>query len=348
MTVFGAPEYAGHELVLHGSDPAVGLRAIIAIHDTSLGPAVGGCRMWPYESDEAALRDVLRLSRAMTYKCALAGLPFGGGKSVILGDPRADKSDSLLERFGRLVDLLGGIYRVGEDVGIGSADVEVMARATRHVAGIRQGEHASGDPSPFTARGVLVGMRIAVHHQLGRRDLKGLRIAVQGVGSVGAELCRLLHTEGATLVVADRDPQRARYATESWGAETVPPEAIWEAPVDVFAPCALGAVLDDRTIPRLRASVVAGAANDQLAENRHGDELRRRQILYAPDYVINAGGVINGSGEILGHYDPAEAWRRVERIGPRLEEILRLSDLEGVAPNRVADAMAEKILAAAR
>lgn len=346
MSVFGASDYAGHELVVHASDPAVGLRAIIAIHDSSLGPAVGGCRMWPYESEEAALRDVLRLSRAMSYKCALAGLPFGGGKSVILGDPRADKSDSLLERFGGFVEMLGGAYRVGEDVGIGSADVEVMARATDHVAGVRQGEHASGDPSPFTARGVLVGMRVAVLHRLERRDLDGLRVAVQGVGAVGAELCRLLHEEGATLVVADRDPHRARIAAESWGAEVVSPEAIWESPVDVFAPCALGAVLDDRTVPRLRASVVAGAANDQLAEDRHGDELQRRRILYAPDYVINAGGVINGSGEILGEYDPAEAWRRIEEIGPRLEEILRRSDLECVAPNRVADAMAEKILAA--
>ena len=275
-----------HELVVHDRDDDVGLRAIVAIHDTSRGPAVGGCRMWPYASEDEALRDVLRLSRAMSYKCALAGLPFGGGKSVIIGDPRRDKSDALLERFGRLVESFDGAYRVAEDVGIGSADVAVMGRATRYVAGIHRGEHASGDPSPFTV--------------------------------------------------------------ELFGAERVTAVEIYGAEADVFAPCALGGVIDDRTIDGLSARVVAGAANVQLAEPRHGDELHHRGILYAPDYVINAGGVINGSGEILGTYDAASARRDVLAIGPRLADLFDRAAAEAQAPGRVADEMAEAVLEAAR
>jgi leucine dehydrogenase len=336
-----------HELIVHDRDDDVGLCAIVAIHDTSRGPAVGGCRMWPYPSEDEALRDVLSLSRAMSYKCALAGLPFGGGKSVIIGDPRRDKSDALLERFGRLVESLDGAYRVAEDVGIGSADVGVMGRVTRYVAGIHRGEHASGDPSPFTALGVLEGMRVAVRRRLSG-ELADVRVAVQGVGAVGLELCRALHAEGASLVVADVDQERAQAAVDLFGAERVPAEEIYQAEADVFAPCALGGVIDDRAIDGLAARVVAGAANVQLAEPRHGDELHRRGILYAPDYVINAGGVINGSGEILGTYDAAAARRDVLAIGPRLADLFDRAAAEARAPGRVADAMAEAVLEAAR
>lgn len=335
----------GHERVVHERDDEVGLRAIVAIHDTRLGPAVGGCRMWPYASEADALEDVLRLSRAMSYKCALAGLPFGGGKSVIIGDPLRDKSEALLVRFGRLVESLGGEYRVGEDVGIGTADVEVMARATRYVAGVVGGANASGDPSPYTALGVLQGIRVAVRQRLSR-GLSGVRVAVQGVGAVGLELCRSLSAEGAELVVADLDEARARQAQDRFGAEVVRPEAIHETEAHVFAPCALGGTLDDVSIPRLRASVVAGAANVQLAESRHGDELHRRGILYAPDYVINAGGVINGSGEILGRYDAASARRDVLAIGGRLADIFARAEAEDRSPARVADSMAEEVLRA--
>jgi len=334
-----------HERVVHARDDEVGLQAIVAIHDTRLGPAVGGCRMWPYESEADALKDVLGLSRAMTYKCALAGLPFGGGKSVILGDPRRDKSEALLERFGRLVESLGGEYRVAEDVGIGTADIEVMARATRYVAGVAGGQHASGDPSPFTALGVLEGIRVAAERRLSG-GLSGLRVAVQGVGAVGLELCRALHAEGARLVVSDLDAGRTRRAAERYGAEIASPEEIFAVDADVFAPCALGGVLDDVSITALSATVVAGAANVQLAEPRHGDELHRRGILYAPDYVINAGGVINGSGEILGRYDAAASRREVLAIGARLGEIFERSAVEDRPPARVADAMAEGILRA--
>jgi leucine dehydrogenase len=336
-----------HERVVHDRDDRVGLRAIVAIHDTSRGPAVGGCRMWPYESGEEALQEVLSLSRAMSYKCALAGLPFGGGKSVIIGDPGLDKSDALLERFGVLVESLDGAYKVAEDVGIGSADVEVMARTTRHVAGVRRGEHASGDPSPYTALGVLEGMRVAVRRRLSR-ELDEVRVAVQGVGAVGLELCRALHAEGASLVVADIDEERARAAVDLFGAVRVPAGRIYRIEADVFAPCALGGIIDDRTIELLSARVVAGAANVQLAAPRHGDELHRRGILYAPDYVINAGGVINGSGEILGSYDAAAASREVLAIGPRLADVFDRAEAEAGAPSRVADEMAEAILDAAR
>lgn len=344
MTVFDAPAFRDHEMVVFGHDRRTGLRGIIAVHNSSLGPAVGGCRMWPYASEEAALEDVLRLSRGMSYKSAMAGLPFGGGKSVIMGDAARQKTEGLLEAFGALVDRLGGRYVVAEDVGISSADVEVMARRTRHVTGLLTGAAASGDPSPHTARGVFVGMRAAVQHRLDRPSLEGLRVVVQGAGAVGSHLCRMIVGDGGRVAVADPDASRLDALAGELGCDILETGEVYHAEGDIFAPCALGGVLTDRTIPRLRVGIVAGAANNQLGEERHGDALWKREILYVPDYVVNAGGIINGAGELTGCYDAAQASRAVDAIGPRVLSILERARSEGRPPHRVADAMAESVL----
>jgi leucine dehydrogenase len=337
-----------HEAVLRCRDEQTGLRAVIAIHDTTLGPAAGGCRMWPYACEDEALRDALRLARGMTYKSALADLPFGGGKSVILGDPARDKTEGLLRTFGRFVEHLAGRYVAAEDVGISVRDVEAIASETAHVAGLAHGCHASGDPSPLTARGVLVGMRAAVAARLGRDSLAGLRVAIQGVGAVGGQLCRMLHAEGARLVVADLSDRAVRDAIARYGADAVAGDAIVAADADVFAPCALGGIIDDDAVARLRAKVVAGSANNQLATPRHGDDLARRGVLYAPDYVINAGGIINVAGELSGDHDPDAVLEQIERIGPRLAALFREAERKGTCPGRVADDMARARLEAAR
>lgn len=295
MTVFSHPEFDGHERVVFVHDAESGLEAIIAVHDTTLGPALGGCRLWRYPSEAEALTDVLRLSRGMTYKSALAGLPLGGGKSVILADGRAlrrepKRAEALFRAFGRAVEQLGGLYTAAEDVGTSVADLELVGQETAHVAGVAAGQ--AGDPSPYTAYGVFRGLQAAVEYRLGRKDLKGLRVAVQGLGHVGAGLCEHLAEAGARLIVADLDAERVRQVAERHGAERERPETILAANCDVVAPCALGAVLNDETIAALKASVVAGAANNQLAEPRHGELLRRKGVLYAPDYLVNAGGII--------------------------------------------------------
>jgi leucine dehydrogenase len=348
MSVFESTEFGEHDQVVFCRDRAAGLYAIIAIHDRTLGPAVGGCRMRPYDSEAEAIRDVLRLSRGMTYKNAMAGLPLGGGKSVILGDPRRDKSEALLRAFGRFVEGLSGRYIAAEDVGFSVDDIEVVGRETRHVAGLESGLAASGDPSPFTAYGVLVGMRVAVEHRLARKSLEGVRIAVQGLGHVGSHLCRLLHQEGASLVVADIDEAKTRTVAAECDARSVPVADIHAQDVDVFAPCALGAVLDDATIPQLRAAVVAGAANNQLAEPAHAAMLAGRGILYAPDYVINAGGIINICGELAGDYDRNRIRERVAGIHDTLMRVFRAADEEGRDTAAVADALARAVLEEAR
>ena len=345
MALFDHPEFHGHEQVVFCHDRDAGLKAIIAIHDTTRGPAVGGCRMWPYAGDEAALTDVLRLSRGMTYKSALAGLAFGGGKSVVIGDPRRDKSEALFLALGRFVESLGGRYVIAEDVGISVDDVEVVGRATAHVAGTQAG--GAGDPSPSTAYGVFMGIRAAAAHALGRGSLKGLRVAVQGVGHVGSHLCRMLAAEGAELVVTDIDDAAVASVVRDFGARAVGLDEITGVEADVFAPCALGAVINDETIPQLTAGIVAGSANNQLAEPRHGAELRRRGILYAPDYVINAGGVINISHEGPA-YRKAEAVAHVAKIHDTLGEIFRRADAEGIPTSEAADRRAEERLAHAR
>jgi leucine dehydrogenase len=339
MTISDHPEFDGHEDVAFHHDPDSGLDAIIAIHNTSRGPALGGCRMWAYESRDQALTDVLRLSRGMTYKSALAGLHYGGGKAVIIGDPRRAKSETLFRAMGRFVESLNGRYIVAEDVGISVADVEAMARETGHVSGIPA--RGAGDPSPATAYGVYRGIKAAVRHKLGLETLKGLRVAVQGLGHVGTHLCRQLAAEGAGLIVADLDPDAVRRAVDAFDARAVPPDEIVSAPAEVFAPCALGAVIDDRSIETLKATIVAGAANNQLALPRHGPALARRGVLYAPDYVINAGGIILISHEGAG-FDRPKAFAQVALIHDTLLEIFQLAEAAGTCTAEAADRLAER------
>ena len=337
MPVFAHPEYRGHEGVYFAHDPAAGLKAIIAIHNTVRGPAVGGCRMWPYASEDAAVTDALRLSRGMTYKSALAALPFGGGKSVIIGNPARDKTPALLRAMGRAVDRLGGAYVIAEDVGTTVFDMDTVATTTRHVACTSAG---SGNPSPYTALGVLSGIAAAVQYKLNRNagDLDGVRVAVQGLGQVGYALCRHLRQQGARLIVTDIAADRVARAASEFDATPFAPEAIYDAEADVFAPCALGGILDDRNIPRLKARIVAGAANNQLAEDRHGAMLAARGILYAPDYAINAGGVIEIA---LAKEGDAAIRQRVEGIGATLLEIFGRADAKHLPTQLVADRIAE-------
>ncbi len=344
MSVFEHEAFRDHERVVFCREPEVGLRAIIAIHDTTLGPAAGGCRMWPYGSSEEALTDVLRLAQAMSYKNALAGLALGGGKSVIIADARCAKTPALLHAFARAVEELGGRYYTAEDIGIGMADVETLGEVTRYVFGHSR-EGGSGDPSPFTARGGFEGIRAAVRHRLGRDDLEGLGVALQGVGNVGYALAALLSSAGARLIVADTERANRERAQKEFGAKAVEASVIHSQDADVFAPCAMGAVLNDATIPEIKAPIVAGVANNQLAEERHGRALRDRGILYAPDYVVNAGGMLSGARDILQDYGVDEVNRRIDGIYDTVLEIFRRSEKEGLAPNEVADALAREKLA---
>ena len=343
MAVFTAPEFRDHEEVIFVADATAGLHAIIAIHDTTMGPAGGGCRMWPYETEAAALHDALRLSRAMTYKLAFIDAPYGGGKAVIIGNPRTQKTEPLLRAMGRAVERLGGRFTISEDVGLTVEDLSVFARETEHVVGLA-GE--SGDTSPPTARGIYRGILAVACHALGRGDLGGVRIAVQGLGNVGYRLCEHLAADGAHLVVTDVEPARVARAHTELGAEAVAPEAIYDQAADIFAPCALGAVINDDTIPRLAVRAVAGAANNQLAEDRHGVALAERGILYAPDYVINAGGAINASQEKHG-YDAARARRRIDGLYDTLLALFERAQASREPTLTVADRMAEEKLAAA-
>jgi leucine dehydrogenase len=343
MSVFSSPDFSEHEQVVFCRDAASGLNAIIAIHSTQAGPALGGCRIWPYRDEAAALADVLRLSRGMTLKAAMAKLAFGGGKSVIIGDPRTDKSEALFLALGRSVERLGGRYIVAEDSGTSVADMEIVRRGTRHVAGIAEG--GSGDPSPATAWGVFHGMRAAVRRRLGVETLAGLTVAVQGLGHVGWSLCEHLVRAGARLVVADIDADRVRRAAAAFGAASVPPDAILETRADVFAPCALGAILNNDTARRLAAPVVAGSANNQLALPEDGAVLAQRGILYAPDYVINAGGIINIAHE-GPRYDRKRAMTHVAQIHDTLMELFDYADAERLPPSAAADRLAEARLRA--
>jgi leucine dehydrogenase len=332
-------EASGHELLLSCVDESAGYRGFIAVHSTRLGPAVGGTRFWNYASDEEAVADALRLSRGMTYKNALAGLPLGGGKSVIVGDNRTRERERIFRAHGRFVESLGGRYVTAEDVGTSPADMEIVRAETRHVAGL---PGRSGDPSPATARGVLRAMQASARFRWGSDELKGRRVAIQGLGHVGYQLARGLRAAGARLFVSDTDEARVRRAVEEFGAARAAWE-IYSVGADIFAPCALGGVLNDETIPRLRVEVVAGAANNQLLEARHGDALASRGILYAPDYVANAGGVINGCVELLG-WQPEDARRKVEAIYDTLLNIFRLARAESVSPHVAADRLAEERL----
>ena len=340
MTVFSAQSFAHHDEVTFVHDARTGLKAIIAIHDTTLGPALGGCRMWPYESDGEALDDVLRLSRGMTYKAAMAGLNFGGGKSVVIGDSRTDKSEALLRRFGRFVDTFQGRYIVAEDVGMSVGDMDIVRQETPYVAGLGGG---AGDPSPATAWGVYHGIRAAVRHRYKRHDLSGVTVAVQGLGHVGGHLCAHLANDGAKLIVTDIDDAALDSVRGKFGAAVESSDGIYECDAEVFAPCALGAVLNDQTIPRLRARVVAGSANNQLAEARHGQALADKGVLYAPDYVINAGGLIHVSYEVAyrgGHFDHDVAMAHVARLHDRLLDLFARAEAEAIPTNTMADRIA--------
>ncbi|WP_416140691.1 Glu/Leu/Phe/Val family dehydrogenase [Halomonas sp. HK25] len=342
MPVFEHTEFDHHQQIVFGSDAASGLRAIIAIHDTTRGPALGGLRIYPYASEEDALTDVLRLSRGMSYKSAMADLPLGGGKAVIIADPRTEKTPALLRAMGRLVESLGGAYITAEDSGSSEADMQVIAEATDHVGGLRRASGESGDPSPFTAWGVYCALRSAVRHGLRRDDIQGLRVAIQGVGHVGAHLARHLHQAGAQLVLADVDREALSHLAEELGAEAVAPEAIFDAEVDLFAPCALGAVLDEAVVERLRAKVVCGAANNQLATPAMAERLRARGILYTPDYVANAGGVIEIAWQRRDDYDRAAVMAHIEGIGATLDELFARAAREQRSPAVIADAMARE------
>ena len=346
---FSHPAYDAHEQVLFCHDRETGLRAIIAVHNRNLGPALGGCRMYPYASDEAALRDVLRLSRGMSYKAAVTGLPLGGGKSVILGDPATQKSPALMRAMGRFVDSLGGRYIAAEDSGTSVADVQAMAGETAHVSGVRErdtddGRPRDGDPSPYTARGVFAGIRAAVAHRHGGDSLDGVTVALQGLGNVGRSLAAMLHEAGARLVVSDPSEARLAEARERFGAEVVALDAIVGARADVFAPCAMGAVLDDASIPTLQASIVAGAANNQLESAHHAAALAARDVLYAPDYVINAGGLIDVYHELYP-VPYAEEMARIDAIGTTLTTIFARADAEQATTAAIADRLAEERMA---
>jgi leucine dehydrogenase len=342
MTVFDNREYDNHEQVLFFRDEEAGLFSIIAIHDTTLGPAAGGCRMWPYASFDEALTDALRLSKAMSYKNALAGLPLGGGKSVIIGNPNSEKNEKLLTCFASFVQRLGGQYYTAEDVGIGIKDVEVLARASKYVFGLP----TTGDPSPFTARGCFEGIRAAVKHKLGLDSLERLTVALQGIGNVGQFICKYLHEAGAELIVADVNPEAAAYAVETFGAKAVELGEIYSQDVHIFSPCAMGGVLNDDTIPQLKASIVAGVANNQLDDARHGQLLHDKGILYAPDYVINAGGMLNASGDIFGHYDVNQVMERVKGIYDTTSRIFEMAQQKGRPTSEVADDLARQKIAA--
>jgi len=329
----------GHERVLFCSNPEVGLQAIVAVHSTVLGPGLGGVRMWPYGSTEEAVTDVLRLSRGMTYKAAAAGLPLGGGKAVIIGDAKKDKSEELFRAFGRYVESLDGLYITAEDVGTSTEDMEVIHHETRWVTGLSPELGGGGDPSPVTAFGTLQGIKAAVQH-LDGSSLEGKSVAIQGLGSVGHHLAKFLLDEGAKVFGADIDADSLERAREL-GVEIVPTAEILEVECDVVAPCALGAVINDQSIPKLRCRIVAGAANNQLAEDRHGQELHDRGILYAPDYVINAGGLINVYNELIG-YNREVAMRLARGIYGNMARLFEISRAQSIPTYMAADRLAEE------
>lgn len=346
MSLFSHHEFDNHEQVHFFCDQESGLKAIVAVHNSNRGPALGGCRMFPYASDADALNDVLRLSRGMTYKSALANLDLGGGKSVIIGDPRQQKSEALLEAMGHCLETLGGSYIAAEDSGTSVPDLQVMGRNTRHVAGIVartgiDGQPSSGDPSPATAYGTFIGLKTAVEHRLNRTDLSGLKVAIQGVGNVGMRLARHLHAAGAELYVSDIHQDQLVRAAEELNATVVPSNQILTLDVDVIAPCAMGAVLNDQTIPQLKAAVVAGAANNQLAEAKHDAMLAQRGILYAPDFAINAGGIIDIAYERSGG-SPEQVMAHLESISETLDELFQRARETGRPTGELANILAEE------
>jgi leucine dehydrogenase len=340
--VFAQMQAMGHEQILLSHDPSCGYLGIVAIHDTTLGPALGGTRFWQYASTDEAITDALRLARGMTYKSAVAGINLGGGKSVIIGDNKRTDREALFRAHGRFIETLGGRYITAEDIGTSPADMEYIKLETDHVAGLLG---LSGDPSPVTGYGVYVGMKAAAKVRWGNDSLSGKTVAVQGAGKVAYNLMRHLHEEGAAIIVTDIDAEKVRRAVQEFGASPVTPEAIYDQDADIFSPTALGAVINDETLPRLKVEIIAGGANNQLAEDRHGDLVEQRGILYAPDYVINGGGVINVYGEL--HRWPTE--RAKKKAGEIYETLLRIFEIakrERMPTYRAADRLAEQRIAA--
>jgi valine dehydrogenase (NAD+) len=339
--------FEGHEQVVFGNDPQAGLRCIVAIHSTTLGPALGGTRFYPYPGEEAALIDVLRLSKAMAYKAACAGLDLGGGKAVIVGDPVRDKTEALLRAYGRVIESLGGRYVTACDVGTFPTDMAIVGRETRWATGADVAEGGSGDSGVLTAYGTYIGLKACLHRLFGDDSGRDRHIAIQGIGKVGRRLAEHLHVEGAKLTVADIDPARTAWCEEHLGADVVALDKIHAVDADVFSPNALGGVLNDATIPELQCRIVAGAANNQLLAARHGEALAEAGILYAPDYVINAGGLIQVGDELhRDGYSPERARAHTEQIGIRLLEIFDLADELAVSTAHAADLVAERRMAA--
>lgn len=332
----------GHEEVIFISEPEVGLKAIIAIHDSTLGPALGGTRMWPYASEEEAIEDVLRLSRGMTYKAAVSGLNLGGGKAVIIGDPKSDKSEGLFRAYGRFIESLNGRYITAEDVNVTVEDIEHIYTETNYVCGVDKAHGGSGNPAPYTALGVFRGMEACVTKVYGTRSLQGKTVAIQGVGAVGYELAKLVHAHGGSIVYTDINEKNIeRMKGEFASAQFVGSDEIFDVDCDIYAPCALGASVNDDTIGRLKCKIVCGAANNQLAEDRHGQELKDRGILYAPDYLINAGGLMNVSIEFEGWSDH-KSRRMIDTIYNTTLEIFKISDEQNIPVNQASDVLAEK------
>ena len=340
--MFDKAAFAGHESVHHFFDAKTGLRAIIALHSTKRGPGAGGCRMWNYTNSDEAFTDALRLSEGMSYKNAMADLPLGGGKAVIWGNSKTDKTPDLFRALGRAIESLNGRYWSAEDVGVSVADMAYAAEETKYVAGLSTGKAASGDPSPVTAKGVFGGIKACVQRAFGTDDLNGRHVAVQGVGHVGGYVCEHLAKAGAQLTIADVNQDTLKAVAATTGAKIVSPDEIYDVAADVFSPNALGAIVNPKTLPRIKAKVIAGGANNQLSTPDMGDKLREKGILYAPDYVINGGGIINVAAEISGNYDPAWVDGKVQRLVQTLGEVLDQAQREGRATNRVADEIAKK------
>jgi len=334
--VFGQVSFDGHEQIVFCNDEDTGLKAIIGIHNTVLGPALGGTRMWTYQSEWHALNDVLRLSRGMTFKSAITGLNLGGGKAVIIGDAKSQKNDDLMRRFGQFVDSLSGKYITAEDVGMETRDMDVIREVTPHVTGISESKGGSGNPSPITAYGVYMGMKAAAKYQFGTDNLYGKKILVQGVGHVGETLVNYITDEGAKVVVNDINEVRLEELSKKYGANVVLGNDIYGLDVDIYAPCALGATINDETIGQLKAKVIAGAANNQLADEvKHGRLLKEKGIAYAPDFLINAGGIINVYAELEG-YGKDEIIRKTENIYNTTLDIFNLSEQENITTHRAA------------
>lgn len=334
-------KHGDHEEIIFCHDKNVGLKAIIAIHNTALGPALGGTRMWNYKTEDEALTDVLRLSKGMTYKAAASGLNLGGGKAVIMGDPKTQKTEGLFRAFGQFVNSLNGKYITAEDVGTGVQDMEYIFMETPWVTGIPKDFGGSGDPSPYTAHGVLMGIKASAKEKFGSDDLKGMRIAVQGLGNVGTNLVKYLVQDGAKVIVADLDQDKVKKHVEQYKADSAAPDQVLFSDCDILAPCAMGAIVNDDSIKKFKAKVICGGANNQLAEPRHGDILRELGILYAPDYVVNAGGLMNVFVELEG-YSPDRAFDKTRKVYENVSRVFSIAKRDGIGTHLAADRLAEE------